>query len=65
MTNRVTVDNHFFIDDDKVLWGYGRNSYGQLGIGRVDDLEVLYQEPIKIAENVDVYKRQIYRNGHL
>lgn len=52
MTNRVTVDNHFFIDDDKVLWGYGRNSYGQLGIGRVDDLEVLYQEPIKIAENV-------------
>lgn len=35
-----------------MLWGYGRNSYGQLGIGRVDDLEVLYQEPIKIAENV-------------
>ena len=50
--NKVILDNRFFIDEDQVLWGYGRNQYGQLGIGKADGLDAVYAEPIKIAENV-------------
>jgi hypothetical protein len=50
--NRKTVFNQYIIDEDKVLWGYGTNNYGQLGIGRVDDFEDSYIEPVKIAEDV-------------
>ena len=50
--NKVILDNRFFIDEDQVLWGYGRNKYGQLGIGKADGLDAVYAEPIKIAENV-------------
>ena len=52
ITNKVIVDNRYYIDDDHVLWGYGRNVYGQLGIGKADELDIIYTEPIKIAENV-------------
>lgn len=52
ITNKVIISNHYYIDKDQVLWGYGRNEYGQLGNGSVDDLEVFYEEPVKIAENV-------------
>ena len=50
--NKVIVDNRYYIDEDHVLWGYGRNVYGQLGIGKADELGIIYTEPIKIAENV-------------
>ena len=52
ITNKVIVDNRYYIDDDHILWGYGRNEYGQLGIGKADELDIIYTEPIKIAENV-------------
>lgn len=52
LTNRVTLDNHFYIDEDKVLWGYGRNSFGQLGIGKKDTDDAYYGEPVRIAEHV-------------
>ena len=50
--NKVVVSNRYFIDEDRVLWGYGYNEYGQLGIGKVDAVETVYTEPIKIADNV-------------
>lgn len=49
--NRKTVGNQYIIDEEQVLWGYGNNEFGQLGIGRVD-FEYHYTEPVKIAENV-------------
>ena len=51
-TSYATVENQYFIDENQVLWGYGRNEYGQLGIGQVDDIETVYTEPVKIAESV-------------
>ena len=50
--NKVVVSNRYFIDEDRVLWGYGYNEFGQLGIGKADAVETVYTEPIKIAENV-------------
>lgn len=55
VTKRMTVDNYFEIDQDSVLWGRGRNHYGQLGQGRSEDIgdpAARYDEPVKIAENV-------------
>lgn len=50
--NRKTVTNQYIIDKDQVLWGYGNNEFGQLGIGRVDSIENHYSEAVRIAENV-------------
>ncbi len=50
--NRVSGKNRYYIDENLVLWGYGFNDYGQLGIGTVDSLDTFYMEPIRIAENV-------------
>ena len=50
--NRVSGKNRYYIDENLVLWGYGFNDYGQLGIGTVDSLDTFYKEPIRIAENV-------------
>ncbi|RKM60589.1 hypothetical protein D6855_07740 [Butyrivibrio sp. CB08] len=41
--------NHYYIDDDNVLWGVGDNSEGQLGIGNRSSYE---NTPQKMAENV-------------
>ena len=37
-----------FIDENKVLWGYGKNEYGQLGDGSTENKFT----PIKIMDNV-------------
>lgn len=50
--NRVSVMNRYFIDENHILWGYGYNNYGQLGIGTIDSLDTFYTYPIQIAENV-------------
>ncbi len=42
--------NFYSIDENGVLWGSGRNEYGQLGQG-TQDYE-FYSEAVKIAENV-------------
>ena len=41
--------NHYYIDNDNVLWGVGDNSEGQLGIGNRSSYE---GTPQKMAENV-------------
>lgn len=51
ITNKVTVSNRYYIDENNVLWGYGRNEYGQLGI-KGFSLDDFHSEPIKIAEDV-------------
>ncbi len=51
ITNKVVVDNRYYIDENKVLWGAGRNKYGQLGIEDTNT-EDFYQTPVKIAEHV-------------
>ncbi|MDE7339151.1 MAG: hypothetical protein K2N80_01135 [Lachnospiraceae bacterium] len=51
ITSRYTASNHYYIDEDKVLWGTGKNEFGQLGTGTYD-MEEYYEEPVKIAENV-------------
>lgn len=50
--NRKTGTNQYIIDEEQVLWGYGNNEFGQLGVGRVDTIEHCYTEPVRIAENV-------------
>lgn len=52
ITNKVTYANRYFIDSQSTLWGYGRNEYGQLGMGDVYSLEVNLASPVKIAEHV-------------
>lgn len=42
--------NFYYIDDNNVLWGSGRNEYGQLGQG-IQDYE-FYSVGLKMAENV-------------
>ncbi len=42
--------NLYYIDEDKVLWGCGKNDCGQLGQG-TQDFE-FHDEMVKIAENV-------------
>lgn len=51
ITSRYTASNHYYIDEKKVLWGTGRNEFGQLGTGTYD-MEEYYEEPVRIAENV-------------
>ncbi len=55
--NECQYPNHYYIDSDNVLWGYGDNEYGQLGNGlqysRDADGEYrLEMTPQKIVENV-------------
>ena len=49
--NQVTAINHYFIDEQGNLWGYGENTFGQLGIGDAY-LGEDHDEPAFIAENV-------------
>ena len=50
--NKESGTNHYYIDENQTLWGYGYNNYGQLGIGKIDDIDTYYTDPVKIAENV-------------
>lgn len=54
ITNRVTAGNHYYIDENAVLWGEGQNNYGQLGNGEVSEADpfAMTTEPVRIAENV-------------
>ena len=49
-TNIGDPSNLYYIDENKVLWGCGRNNYGQLGQGTQD--YDFHKEMVKIAENV-------------
>lgn len=49
-TDKEGVSNHYYIDENHVLWGTGENKDGQLGLPEVD-LD-MHEEPVKIAENV-------------
>ena len=51
ITSRYAASNHYYIDEDGVLWGTGRNEYGQLGTGTYG-YEEYYEEPVRIAEHV-------------
>lgn len=51
ITSRYTASNHYYIDENAVLWGTGTNEFGQLGTGTYG-LEESYEEPVRIAENV-------------
>ncbi len=55
--NECQYPNHYYIDSDNVLWGYGDNEYGQLGNGQqygrdADGEYRIEMTPQKIAENV-------------
>lgn len=50
VTNTGFAFNLFSIDENGILWGSGRNDYGQLGQGNQD--EEMHYEKYKIAENV-------------
>ena len=54
ITNKVTGLNRFYIDENHVLWGCGRNEYGQLGLNRPEDTDTgqYYEDYQKIAEHV-------------
>ena len=52
ITNRTAAGNRYYIDGESVLWGYGGNDYGQLGNGQVDELGIVYSEPIRIDSEV-------------
>lgn len=49
-TNLGDPDNLYHIDDNHILWGCGRNDYGQLGQGTQD--YGFYKDFVKIAEDV-------------
>ena len=51
ITSRYAASNHYYIDEDGVLWGTGRNEYGQLGTGTYGS-EEYHEEPVRIAEHV-------------
>lgn len=50
ISNSGDPSNLYYIDENNVLWGSGRNEYGQLGQG-TEDYE-FHSDMIKIAENV-------------
>ena len=50
ITNTGDPSNLYYIDENKVLWGCGRNNCGQLGQGTQD--YDFHNEMVKIAENV-------------
>ena len=45
------VLNSYEIIEGK-LYGWGENNYGQLGLGKVDDLGTKYTEPVYIADSI-------------
>ena len=49
-TDTGDPSNLYYIDENKVLWGCGRNNYGQLGQGTQD--YDFHEDMVKIAENV-------------
>lgn len=49
-TNLGDPSNLYHIDENKVLWGCGRNDYGQLGQGTKD--YDFHEDMMKIADNV-------------
>lgn len=51
ITSKYGAFNHYYIDENKVLWATGGNEYGQLGNGSYS-YENKYEEPVKVAENV-------------
>ena len=50
ITSAGDPSNFYYVDENNVLWGSGRNEYGQLGQGMQD--YGFYSEMVKIAENV-------------
>lgn len=50
VTSKGDPSNLYYIDENNILWGSGRNEYGQLGQGTKD--HEFYSEAVKIAENV-------------
>ena len=55
ITDRFTISNHYWIDEEGTLWGTGENNFYQLGINNIEDANGMgksYSEPVKIAENV-------------
>lgn len=55
ITNKLIVSNHYYIDEEGVLWGNGYNDAGQLGLNKPEDLnnlDIVYSEYCKIAEDV-------------
>lgn len=50
ITNTGDPSNLYYIDENNILWGSGRNEYGQLGQG-TQNYE-FYSELVQIAENV-------------
>lgn len=55
ITDKLIVSNHYYIDEEGVLWGNGYNDAGQLGLNKAEDLnkiDTVYSEYCKIAEDV-------------
>lgn len=55
ITNKVVGRNRYYIDENHVLWGCGRNDSGQLGLNHPEDIndsEKVYTDYQKIAENL-------------
>lgn len=50
ITHTGDPSNFYNIDEDNILWGSGRNNYGQLGQGTQD--YDFHEDMVKIAENV-------------
>ena len=50
ITDMKRGSNHYWIDENGVLWGEGTSEYGQLGILKKD--VSIVGKPVKIAENV-------------
>lgn len=50
ITNTGDPANLYYIDENNVLWGCGKNNYGQLGQGSSDS--EYHDEMVKIAEDV-------------
>ena len=51
ITNKITAQTRYYIDQNAVLWAYGYNNYGQLGNGEVKDLDTFYRDPVRISGN--------------
>lgn len=51
ITNKITAQTRYYIDQNTVLWAYGSNNYGQLGNGEVNDLDTFYRDPVRISGN--------------
>lgn len=50
ITNTGNLSNLYYIDEERVLWGCGENSFGQLGQGPQG--KNFYKDMVKIAEEV-------------